>query len=128
MDDLDANLYKLNEMWQHAGIMAFEAMICAIPQLMHDSAQPLTQLVWDPQSFTHNCSCVNHDLSNSLAPNYLLVTDTHFEARGPIYTPSSSVCFTTKQPFKDFTWPGTTFAPEQVCLLRPAPPQRGRQG
>ena len=128
MDDLDANLYKLNEMWQHAGIMAFEAMICAIPQLMHDSAQPLTQLVWDPQSFTQNCTCVNQDLSDPVAPNYLLVTYIHLEAGGHIYTPSSTVCFTTKQLLTKFIWPGASFAPEQVCLLRPAPPQRGRQG
>ena len=121
MNSFDSNLYKLNEMWQHAGLKAFEAVICAIPQFMNDSAQPLTQLIWDPQDVTHHCNCVNQNLGASLAPNYLLVSDTHFGEGGPVYTPSSTICFTTKQPLRDFVWPGADFAPQQVILLRPAP-------
>ena len=74
-------MFKFNEMWQQAGFKAFEAVVCAMPQLMHDSARPFTQLTWDPHDFTHHCNCVNQSLGASLAPNYLLVMDTHFEEK-----------------------------------------------
>ena len=107
MNTANDNLYKLNKMLQHAGVMTFEAVRSVIPHMVADapqlsSHQPAT---WSPQAFTHNCSCVNADRGDQLEPNYLLVADTHLEAGGPVYTPSSTVCFTTKQHLKDFTWP-----------------------
>ena len=67
-------------------------------------------------------------LGASLAPNYLAVLDTHFEKGGPVYTPSSHICFATTQPFRDFVWPGEGYAPQQVPLGRPAPPNAAGKG
>ena len=58
----------------------------------------------------------------------MLFSDTHLEVGGPVYTPSSTICFTTKQFLKDFAWPGTRFAPEQVILVRPAPRNAAGKG
>ena len=79
------------------------------------------QLSWEPQSFSHRCNCVNVGLSNPIEPNYLAVVDIHFEMGGPVYTPSSGICFTTKEPLRDFEWPRAGYAPQQVLLNRPAP-------
>ena len=57
-------------------------------------------------------------LSNPLEPNYLAVVDIHFEMGGPVYTPSSGICFTTKDPLRYFEWPRAGYAPQQVLLNR----------
>ena len=97
-----SHLYQLNEMFQHAAAQTREAVICAMPQISQDTEFPLMQLSWEPQSFSHRCNCVNVSLSNPLEPNYLAVVDIHFEMGGPVYTPSSGLCFTTREPLRDF--------------------------
>ena len=67
-------------------------------------------------------------LGTSLAPSYLAVLDTHFEIGGPVYTPSSHICFATWQPLRDFEWPGEGYAPQQVLLGRPAPRNAAGKG
>ena len=99
-----ANLFRLNEYCQIAAAQACEATICAAPNLLSDlpGADQLPPLTWVPQTFTHKCECINLGQENPCSPNYLAFADTHYEAGGPIYTPGSDICFTTRKPLRDF--------------------------
>ena len=132
MDTVDANLYKINEMMQHAEDMAFEAVRSTIPQLVADLPQlpPHYPATWSPQSFTHNCSCVNGGRGDPLDPNYLLVTDTHLEAGGPVYTPSSTVCclLHDQEAPQRLHLARSSFCPRAGMSHQASTPQRGGQG
>ena len=105
-------------MCQHTEAKTFEAIICAIPSILadaHSSTDHLTQLTWVPQKFTHRCNSVNVDLANPTPPHYLAFVDVHFENGGPVYTPASQHCFTTRKPLQHFKWPNPITPHNKCC-------------